>query len=69
MTLDQVSFAGGEGQSIRKSTIKYLRAFAEKEAGIGNQVIHPDAILPFVADLMAEIGASRFRAPVILTRK
>jgi len=69
MSVEQVTFGGGEGQRIRSDMIKFLRALALKDAAGGKQVLHPDAISSFWVDFTKEIRAEGWNLPIIKTCK
>jgi len=69
MSVEQVTFGGGEGQRIRSDMIKFLRALALKDAAGGKQVLHPDAISSFWVDFTKEIRVERWNLPIIKTCK
>lgn len=67
MTIEDVTFGGGEGASIRSDVIKYLRALALKDAAGGNRVLHPDAIASFWAEITTALKED-WNLPIIRRR-
>jgi hypothetical protein len=64
-SIEDITFAGGDGQRIRSDMTKLLRVLAATDAAGGKQVLHPDAISSFWVDFVQEIGAKAWNLPII----
>lgn len=69
LSIEQVTFGGGEGQTIRSDMIKFLRALAVRDASGNKRVLHPDAVASFWVDLAKELKADSWNLPIIRTCK
>lgn len=69
MSVDDVTFGGGQGRDIRSDMKKFLRALAVKEGTGVTRAIHPDAVPSFWVDFAKAIGASSWALPIIKTRR
>lgn len=67
MSIEDVTFGGGEGASIRSRMNKYLRELAAKDAAGGRRVLHPDAIASFWVGIGEALNAG-WNLPIIRRR-
>lgn len=65
LTVDDVMFAGGEGNRIRSQIVKLVRAKCSASAPPHRRVLHPDAIGAFCVDLAAKLGKADWALPII----
>ena len=69
LSLEDVSFAGGEGKAIRGSMIKLVRAICEAHAAPEKRILHPDAVASSIVEVSAALGKKDWTLPIIARRK
>ncbi len=69
ISLEDVTFGGGEGQRIRSQIIKLVRATCAADASLKTRLLHPDEIGSFCVELAKQLGKVDWTLPVIARQK
>lgn len=69
ITVEDIMFAGGEGNRIRSQIVKLARAKCGAAAPPHRRLLHPDAIGAFCVDLAAKLKKSDWTLPIIKRQK
>lgn len=69
VTFEDMTYAGGEGRSIRSAIVKLLRASCEADAPADRRLFHPDAMASFWQEVAKQLGKTNWTLPVIARHK